>query len=298
MLAASDAPQVVFALNAELLWIRDHLANDTTRPALDAWVSRIYRPRLESLGYRVIACGDAASALRTRTAAVASGRARRSALMSTTVGQAAAGSHIVVPEGGAKIVPGEPTPDNPIIPYIEGDGIGVDITPVMKAVVDAAVAKAYGGAREIRHPHHGALSKAIDQRAQQQRAQRTREHVGHEQPSHLERRRLQHERGEPCDREPAQHRAEVRDDLGPQDAPEIGADPGAVILRSDVERKVLFSVTETEKLPAEAYEREVSAKIYAALAEKARRVIAAGHAAIVDAVFAHSHERAAIANSL
>jgi len=56
---------------------------------------------------------------------------------------------IRVPEGGAKIVPGRPVPDNPIVPYIEGDGIGVDITPVMKDVVDAAVAKAYGGAREI-----------------------------------------------------------------------------------------------------------------------------------------------------
>ncbi len=50
---------------------------------------------------------------------------------------------------GEKIVPGKPVPDNPIIPYIEGDGIGVDITPVMKAVVDAAVAKAYGGKRRI-----------------------------------------------------------------------------------------------------------------------------------------------------
>ena len=49
-------------------------------------------------------------------------------------------SHIVVPAGGAKIVPGQPIPDNPIIPYIEGDGIGIDITPVMKDVVDAAVA--------------------------------------------------------------------------------------------------------------------------------------------------------------
>ncbi len=58
-------------------------------------------------------------------------------------------SHIVVPEGGTKIVPGNPTPDNPIIPFIEGDGIGVDITPVMKDVVDAAVAKAYGGERAI-----------------------------------------------------------------------------------------------------------------------------------------------------
>ena len=56
---------------------------------------------------------------------------------------------IRIPEGGAKIVPGEPVPDNPIIPFIEGDGIGVDITPVMKDVVDAAVAKAYDGAREL-----------------------------------------------------------------------------------------------------------------------------------------------------
>ncbi len=56
---------------------------------------------------------------------------------------------IEVPAGGTKIVPGEPTPDEPIIPFIEGDGIGTDITPVMKAVVDAAVAKAYGGARRI-----------------------------------------------------------------------------------------------------------------------------------------------------
>ncbi|WP_367606601.1 NADP-dependent isocitrate dehydrogenase [Legionella sp. W05-934-2] len=40
-------------------------------------------------------------------------------------------------------------PDQPIIPYIEGDGIGVDVTPVMKKVVDAAVAKAYGGKRKI-----------------------------------------------------------------------------------------------------------------------------------------------------
>jgi len=40
-------------------------------------------------------------------------------------------------------------PDNPIITYIEGDGIGIDITPVMQRVVDAAVEKAYGGERRI-----------------------------------------------------------------------------------------------------------------------------------------------------
>jgi len=56
---------------------------------------------------------------------------------------------IKVPQEGKKIVPGQPVPDNPIIPYIEGDGIGVDITPVMKNVVDAAVKKAYGGKRKV-----------------------------------------------------------------------------------------------------------------------------------------------------
>jgi isocitrate dehydrogenase len=49
----------------------------------------------------------------------------------------------------SRIAPGQPVPHNPIIPFIEGDGVGVDITPVMKDVVDAAVEKAYGGARRI-----------------------------------------------------------------------------------------------------------------------------------------------------
>ena len=58
-------------------------------------------------------------------------------------------SHIKVPATGSKIIPGQPIPNDPIIPFIEGDGIGVDITPVMIDVVDAAVAKAYGGKRKI-----------------------------------------------------------------------------------------------------------------------------------------------------
>ena len=58
-------------------------------------------------------------------------------------------SLIKVPAGGQKIVPGKPVPDNPIIPFIEGDGIGVDITPVMIKVIDAAVSKAYGGKKKI-----------------------------------------------------------------------------------------------------------------------------------------------------
>ena len=61
--------------------------------------------------------------------------------------------HIKVPAGGQKITVNADfslnVPDEPIIPYIEGDGTGADITPVMLKVVDAAVAKAYGGKRKI-----------------------------------------------------------------------------------------------------------------------------------------------------
>ncbi|MDH4552647.1 MULTISPECIES: NADP-dependent isocitrate dehydrogenase [Pseudomonas] len=60
---------------------------------------------------------------------------------------------IKVPTDGAKITVNADhslnVPDNPIIPYIEGDGIGVDVSPVMIKVVDAAVHKAYGGKRKI-----------------------------------------------------------------------------------------------------------------------------------------------------
>ncbi len=62
-------------------------------------------------------------------------------------------NHIQVPEQGEKITvnaKGELLiPKQPIVPFIEGDGIGVDITPVMHQVVDAAVAKAYGEQRSI-----------------------------------------------------------------------------------------------------------------------------------------------------
>ncbi|WP_445157112.1 NADP-dependent isocitrate dehydrogenase [Halomonas sp. E14] len=60
---------------------------------------------------------------------------------------------IVVPEGGEKItVNADNTlnvPNHPIIPFIEGDGIGVDVTPAMKIAIDAAVQKAYNGERKI-----------------------------------------------------------------------------------------------------------------------------------------------------
>lgn len=61
--------------------------------------------------------------------------------------------HITVPASGKKITVNADftlnVPEHPIVPYIEGDGIGVDITPVMKKVVDAAVQKAYGDKRRI-----------------------------------------------------------------------------------------------------------------------------------------------------
>jgi isocitrate dehydrogenase len=61
--------------------------------------------------------------------------------------------HVKIPTGGQKISVNKDfslsVSDQPIIPYIEGDGTGLDITPVMIKVVDAAVAKAYGGKRKI-----------------------------------------------------------------------------------------------------------------------------------------------------
>ena len=60
---------------------------------------------------------------------------------------------IEIPAEGEKIIVNSDfslnVPDKPIIPFIEGDGIGVDVSPVMQKVVDAAVEKAYGGARKI-----------------------------------------------------------------------------------------------------------------------------------------------------
>ena len=78
-------------------------------------------------------------------------------------------------------------------------------------------------------------------------------------------------------------------------APELLPAPGAVVLRSDVERKALFGVAETECLPAAAYTPDITRRTYAALADKARRATAAGHSAVVDAVFAAPAERVAIA---
>jgi uncharacterized protein len=83
--------------------------------------------------------------------------------------------------------------------------------------------------------------------------------------------------------------------LGHALAPEILPAPGAVWLRSDVERKQMLGVAENKRLAASGYAAETTVKVYAALADKAHRIIAAGHSVIVDAVFAQAGERAAIA---
>ncbi len=72
---------------------------------------------------------------------------------------------IVIPRDGEAITVNPDgtinVPDNPIIPFIEGDGIGVDVTPVMRRVVDAAVQKAYGDLRGIEWMEIHAGEKAL-----------------------------------------------------------------------------------------------------------------------------------------
>ncbi|CAH1905276.1 isocitrate dehydrogenase [Candidatus Nitrotoga sp. HW29] len=74
--------------------------------------------------------------------------------------------HIQIPSQGQKITVNKDhtlnVPDQPIIPFIEGDGTGVDITPVMRRVVDAAVTKAYNGKRQIAWMEVYAGEKAVN----------------------------------------------------------------------------------------------------------------------------------------
>jgi uncharacterized protein len=77
-------------------------------------------------------------------------------------------------------------------------------------------------------------------------------------------------------------------------APHLGPAPGAVHLRSDLERKTMFSVAETVRLPAEAYSAEASRSVYDLLCRKARLALAAGQSVVVDAVHARPDERSAI----
>lgn len=71
----------------------------------------------------------------------------------------------------------------------------------------------------------------------------------------------------------------------------IGSAPGALHVRTDLERKALFDVEETDRLPPETYTREASAAVYAATLEKAERALAAGHSVILDAAYLRHGER-------
>jgi uncharacterized protein len=77
-------------------------------------------------------------------------------------------------------------------------------------------------------------------------------------------------------------------------APEIGRAPGAVLLRSDTTRKKLCGVPPTARLGAEAYEERVSRAVYARLMTRAEALLAAGQAAIVDAVMLDPADRARV----
>ena len=83
--------------------------------------------------------------------------------------------------------------------------------------------------------------------------------------------------------------------LAAEIAPLVGAAPGALRLRSDLERKALFGADETERLPASCYTREASGAVYARLQAKARGALGAGHSVIIDAVHGTEEERDASA---
>jgi aminoglycoside phosphotransferase family enzyme/predicted kinase len=74
-------------------------------------------------------------------------------------------------------------------------------------------------------------------------------------------------------------------------APLLGSAPGALHVRSDVERKVLAGVAEDQRLGPDSYTREASHAVYTAAFERAEHALAAGHSVVLDAVFARKDER-------
>lgn len=74
-------------------------------------------------------------------------------------------------------------------------------------------------------------------------------------------------------------------------APFVGAAPGALHIRSDIERKVLAGVNEYLHLPPESYTREASFGVYQTCMSRAATALSAGHSVVLDAVFAHHSER-------
>jgi hypothetical protein len=77
-------------------------------------------------------------------------------------------------------------------------------------------------------------------------------------------------------------------------APDVMPLPGAVVLRTDVLRKQLFQISETDRLPQSAYEPQITKQIYEILVQRTVRVLSQGHSVVVDAVFADESERTAI----
>ena len=80
-------------------------------------------------------------------------------------------------------------------------------------------------------------------------------------------------------------------------APELGRAPGALWLRSDLERKAMFAVEETVHLPASAYAADVTREVYRRLIDKARIAFRAGQAVLLDATFATAAERSGAAGA-
>lgn len=78
-------------------------------------------------------------------------------------------------------------------------------------------------------------------------------------------------------------------------APRIGPAPGAVHLRSDLERKAMFGADPLAPLPERAYSAEAGRQVYARLHDRAGRALSAGHSVVVDAVYADADERRALA---
>ena len=91
-----------------------------------------------------------------------------------------------------------------------------------------------------------------------------------------------------CDRGAQRHR---QIDLGGRPRSRTRFRPGARVLRSDVTRKLLLGVDPEERLPATAYTREISARVYDALRRKAAVGLAAGYTVIIDAVALTGEER-------
>ena len=74
-------------------------------------------------------------------------------------------------------------------------------------------------------------------------------------------------------------------------APEIGNAPGALLLRSDLERKAMFGVSEYDHLPADTYNDAAENRVYALLKQKARTALSQGHSVVLDGVFSSEEER-------